>query len=120
MASRVRPRWALTLPFRLCTLKAMLGDMSRSSDSCSESFFFSLSMALLALFALCGEKPHGCISTLGDSATCSHSACPHCPRYLVQGGQEPCWAAQHGTGPQSVTAGHQVKAQHRLDVLDLS
>lgn len=50
---------ALTLPLRLCTLKAMLGDMSRSSDSCSESFFFSLSMALLPLFALCGKRLHG-------------------------------------------------------------
>lgn len=34
----------------------MLGDMSRSSDSCSDSFFFSLSMALLPLFALCWER----------------------------------------------------------------
>lgn len=62
---------ALTLPLRLCTLKAMLGDMSRSSDSCSDSFFFSLSMALLPLFALCGERPHGHISIPGARATCS-------------------------------------------------
>lgn len=59
LASRARLWWALTLPLRLCTLKAMLGDMSSSSDSCSESFFFSLSMALLPLFALCGERQYG-------------------------------------------------------------
>lgn len=50
------PRLALTLPLRLCTLKAMLGDMSSSSDSCSDSFFLSLSMTLLPLFALCREN----------------------------------------------------------------
>lgn len=53
------------MPLRLCTLKAMLGDMSKSSDSCSDSFFFSLSMALLPLFALCGEKPHSHVSIPG-------------------------------------------------------
>lgn len=58
-------RQVLTLPLRLCTLKAMLGDMSRSSDSCSDSFFFSRSMALLPLFALCWERPHGHVLILG-------------------------------------------------------
>jgi hypothetical protein len=34
----------------------MLGDINSSSDSCSDSFFLSLSMTLLPLFALCGER----------------------------------------------------------------
>ncbi len=36
----------LTFPLRLCTLRGMLGEFSSSSDSCSESFFFSLSLTL--------------------------------------------------------------------------
>lgn len=47
-----RPEKPLTLPLRLCTRKAMLGDISSRSDSCSESFFFNLSMTLLPLLAL--------------------------------------------------------------------
>lgn len=34
----------------------MLGDINSSSDSCSDSFFLSLSMTLLPLFALCRER----------------------------------------------------------------
>lgn len=78
----MRSWWALTLPLRLCTLKAMLGDMSRSSDSCSDSFFFSLSMALLPLFALCGERPHGHTSIPGARATRSRPSRPHCSQSL--------------------------------------
>lgn len=44
------------MPLRLCTLKAMLGDINSSSDSCSDSFFLSLSMTLLPLFALCRKR----------------------------------------------------------------
>lgn len=54
-----RPKQPPTLPLRLCTRKAMLGDISSRSDSCSESFFFNLSMTLLPLLALWmvgGEK----------------------------------------------------------------
>lgn len=108
-SSRARLRGALTLPLRLCTLKAMLGDMSRSRDSCSESFFFSLSMALLPLFALCGERLHGQISVPGASATCSHLARHYCPRRSVRRRREPHLAVQHGTGSRSVAAGHRVK-----------
>lgn len=116
LASRARLWGTLTLPLRLCTLKAMLGDMSRSSDSCSESFFFSLSMALLPLFALCGERLHGHISILRASATCSHlEPLP------------PTLGPRKTGAPPSSSAWHRalvsccqpwVKAQHRLpDVL---
>ncbi len=46
----------LTFPLRLCTLRGMLGEFSSSSDSCSESFFFSLSMTFDPLLALCWGK----------------------------------------------------------------
>lgn len=83
----------LTLPLRLCTLKAMLGDMSRSSDSCSESFFFSLSMALLPLFALCGERPHTHFTSL--------YLCHLCPL-----GQSPLPPV---LGPRSADGGHRAR-----------
>lgn len=68
-----RPEKPLTLPLRLCTRKAMLGDISSRSDSCSESFFFNLSMTLLPLLALWRVGKRGRQKTqMSFSCTCPH------------------------------------------------
>lgn len=72
---RWRARRSRTFPWRLCTRKAIFGDMRSSSDSCSESFFLSLSMALLPLFALCGERMQSGVQPQ-PSAARNCSACP--------------------------------------------
>lgn len=46
----------LTFPLRLCTLRGMLGEFSSNSDSCSDSFFFSLSITFDPLLAFCWDK----------------------------------------------------------------
>lgn len=51
----------------------MLGDISSRSDSCSESFFFNLSMTLLPLLALWMVRERGRQRTCTSfSYTCSH------------------------------------------------
>lgn len=46
----------VTLPFLLCTRSGMLGLVSSSKDSCSDSFFFRRSMTLEALLALWNQE----------------------------------------------------------------
>lgn len=48
----------VTLPFLLWTLRGMLGDVSRSRDSCSDSFFLSRSITLEPLLALWNWEKH--------------------------------------------------------------
>lgn len=101
-----RGRRSLTFPLRLCTRKAIFGDMRSSSDSCSESFFLSLSMALLPLFALCGERVRPRVQPRPSAAR----SCSACPRAWTLGPQR--------TEARGQSLGHTVQARPRLlDVL---